>query len=105
MRNDPWTVLADPAAEKVVLQPKITAFTASRYNVGNGGPVTLEWAEPIEPAANFELRATVRGAVTTLVAGKQRNSVVGQPTLRVTNTRILFSKPGRDRNPLVPMPI
>jgi hypothetical protein len=51
---DPWPQLDKQTAEKSVPEPRITSFTASRYNVGTGGSVTLTWK--IEPAGNFELK-------------------------------------------------
>jgi hypothetical protein len=65
--GDPWTLLDKQTAEKVVPEPRITSFTASRYNVGRGGSVTLDWT--IEPVGNYELRPT-----DPLVTGTQKGN-------------------------------
>ena len=64
--SNPWPVLDTKTAEKEVLEPRITSFLADRYNVGNGGPVKLEWT--IDPPGNFELRA----GEAVLEKGEQR---------------------------------
>jgi hypothetical protein len=73
---DPWTLLDTKTAEKVVPEPRITSFTASRYNVGTSGSVTLRWT--IEPAGNFELKAA-----ETLVKGEKKGG--GDYPLNVRN--------------------
>jgi hypothetical protein len=62
-----WTRSDTKTAGKMVLEPRITSFTANRYNVKSGGGVELKWT--IEPAGNFEMK--VPGA-RPLVTGEQK---------------------------------
>ena len=77
--TDPWPVLDKHTAAKVVPEPRITSFSASRYNVTQGDSVTLKWT--IEPKGNFELRTTVGVKAKTLVEGNPETecSWIGNP--------------------------
>jgi hypothetical protein len=75
-RNDPWPLLDTKSAGKTKPEPRITSFTASRYNVGTSGSVTLKWK--IEPAGNFELKGAEKP-----VTGKKADG--GDYLLNVNN--------------------